>query len=59
MNICLAHKIMWALSVMYGVAIGIIATLGDPVGTVAWIGAVGLGLGWSFSSVLTRRDASY
>jgi hypothetical protein len=53
----LAWKIMWMLSVLYGSLIGIVAALHGPVGAVAWIGAIALGLGWSFSSVLGRRES--
>jgi hypothetical protein len=49
-------KIMWALSVTYGALIGIVAALHGPVGQVAWIGAIALGLGYTFSSVFARRE---
>jgi type IV secretory pathway VirB2 component (pilin) len=50
-------KIMWALSVTYGALIGIVAALHGPVATVAWVGAIALGLGWTFSHTFTRREA--
>jgi hypothetical protein len=53
-----ARKVMWALSVCYGAAIGVVAALHGPVGQVAWIGAIALGLGWTFSSVFGRREES-
>jgi len=55
MNRNYAWKIMSALSGVYGVTVAIVAALSGPVGTVAWIGAVVLGLGWSLSSMLPRR----
>jgi hypothetical protein len=51
-----ATKIMWALSVLYGALIGIVAALHGPVATVAWVGADGLGLGWTFSHTFARRE---
>jgi hypothetical protein len=58
MNRRTGHKIMWALSIVYGVTVGIVATLGGPVGTVAWVGAVALGLGWTVSSAFLPRGDS-
>ena len=50
---------MWALSVVYGATVGIVAALGGPVSTVAWVGAIALGLGWTLSSALfSGRDSS-
>jgi predicted MFS family arabinose efflux permease len=51
-----AMKVMWALSIAYGATIGIVAALHGPVGQVAWIGAIALGLGYSVSSVFARRE---
>jgi hypothetical protein len=51
-----AWKIMWALSVIYGVTVAILGAMHGPAGSFAWIGAIALGLGWSFSSVFGRRD---
>jgi hypothetical protein len=51
-----AMKIMWALSIVYGATIGIVAALHGPVGNVAWIGAIALGLGWTFSHTFARRE---
>jgi hypothetical protein len=51
-----AGKVMWALSVIYGVTVAILGAFHGPVGTFAWIGAIALGLGWSFISVFGRRD---
>lgn len=42
---------MWALSVVYGFTVAIVGGLGGPVGTVAWVGALSLGLGWTLSSL--------
>jgi hypothetical protein len=52
-----AHKIMWALSIVYGAMVGIVAALGGPVVTFAWIGAIALGLGWTLSSAFCRHDS--
>lgn len=49
---------MWALSVIYGATVGIVAALGGPVATVAWVGAIALGLGWTLSSALCRQSGS-
>jgi hypothetical protein len=51
-----AWKIMWALSVIYGVTVAILGAFHGPVGAFAWIGAIALGLGWSFTSVFSRRE---
>lgn len=53
-----ARKLMWALSVVYGATVGIVAVLGGPVATVAWVGAVALGLGWTLSSALCHRTGN-
>lgn len=55
MNRNIAWKIMSALSGVYGVTVAIVATLNGPVASVAWIGAVAVGLGWSLASMLPRR----
>jgi hypothetical protein len=49
---------MWALSMVYGVTVGVVAALGGPAATVAWVGAIALGLGWTCSSALCRRTHS-
>lgn len=56
MNRRTARKLMWALSVIYGATVGIVAALGGPVATVAWVGAIALGLGWTLSSALCRHS---
>jgi hypothetical protein len=53
-----AHKIMWCLSILYGVTVGVMATLHGPFATFAWVGAIALGLGWTFSSMFTRGSTS-
>jgi hypothetical protein len=58
MNRRTAHKIMWALSIIYGVTCGLVATLGGPIGIVALVGAVALGLGWTLSSAFCRSGST-
>ena len=43
------------LSGVYGLTVAIVAVLNGPVATVAWVGAVAVGLGWSVASMLPRR----
>ena len=52
-----ARKVMWALSMVYGATVGVVAILHGPAGTVAWVGAIALGLGWSISSGFARRES--
>jgi hypothetical protein len=49
---------MWCLSILYGVTVGVMATLGGPFATFAWVGAIALGLGWTFSSMFTKSSTS-
>jgi hypothetical protein len=52
-----AHTIMWCLSVLYGVTCGVLAILHGPFVTFAWVGALALGLGWTFTSMFIKSAA--
>jgi hypothetical protein len=38
--------------------VGILGALNGPVATFAWVGAIAIGLGWTFSSMLTKGSTS-
>lgn len=51
------NTLMIGLSIAYAAAIGILATTGSgAVGLTALIGACVLGVGWTVSGMLTRRQ---
>jgi hypothetical protein len=55
-----AKKIMWWVSIVYGVTCGLMFTLASSFAAVtfAWVGAIAVGLGWTLSSTLFRRAPS-
>lgn len=58
MNTSIVRQALFALTVLYGLAIALLAMLDVPaLGLVASIGAVLIGLGWGCSGMLTRTKA--
>lgn len=58
MNKDIARKALFALTVLYGLAIALLAMLDvAAVGVVAAVGAVLIGLGWGCSGMFARRGA--
>ncbi|NKZ05664.1 hypothetical protein [Actinomadura latina] len=56
MNKSVARRVLFALTVLYGLAIALLAMLDvGAVGLVASIGAVVIGLGWGGSGMFTRH----
>lgn len=57
MNKNFARQALFALTVVYGVVIALLAMLDvDALGVFASIGAVIIGLGWGCSGMFTRRN---
>jgi hypothetical protein len=56
----IGKTIMWWLSIVYAVSVGIMFMLASPFAAVtfAWVGAIALGLGWTLRAALTRRASS-
>jgi hypothetical protein len=49
-----AWKIMTCIGIVYGITVAVVAGLGGPAGTVAWVGACVVGAGWAVSAILSR-----
>lgn len=50
------NRIMLAATILYGLAVAIVAvTAGDATGTVAIVGALIVGAGWTLTSIFVRN----
>lgn len=60
MNRRTANILMWWISIVYGVTVGLMFILASSsvAVTVAWVGAIAVGLGWTLARALTRRVSS-